>query len=130
MFEFIGDIKLKIRQDRERKNLEKAKDAEFKVIDDKKKYETTKESLDNDIELEIRKAKIRKHQAILPQKAGNDAQQTEKKSAFAQFQDFATDFSNRQPKGNSMAGSLNFGGLDGNKKKVKGSRGRTATGHF
>ena len=130
MFELIDNIKLKIRQDRERRNLQKAKDAEFKVLEDKKKYETTKETLDRDIELEMRKAKIRKQQAISPQKAGNNAQQPEKKSAFAAFQDYATNFTNSQSKGNSMVGSLNFGGLDGNKKKVKGIRRRTATGHF
>ncbi len=124
MFEFIEDIKLKIRQDRERRNLQRTKEAEFKVLEDKKKYESTKETLDRDIELEIRKAKIRKQQAISPQKAGNNAHQPEKKSAFAAFQDYATNFANNQSKGNSMVGSLNFGGLDGIKKSNKGSRRR------
>ncbi len=130
MFEFIEDIKLRIRQDRERRNLEKAKDAEFKVLEDKKQYDTTKETLDRDIELEIRKAKIRKQQAISPQKAGNNAQQPEKKSAFAAFQDYCTDFANNQSKTKPMVGSLNFGGLNGIKKSNKRSRGRTATGNF
>ncbi len=109
MFDFIDDIKLKIRQDRERRNLQKSKDAEFKVLEDKKQYQLTKETLDRDIELEIRKAKIRKQQAISPQKAGNNAQQPEKKSAFGKFQDFATDFANNQPKGQSMLGDLGMG---------------------
>ncbi len=109
MFDFIDDIKLKIRQDRERRNLQKSKEAEFKVLEDKKKYETTKKTLDRDIKLEIRKAKIRKQQAISPQKAGDKAQQPEKKSAFASFQDFATDFAQRQSQGPSAVGSLNMG---------------------
>ena len=83
MFDFIDDIKLKIKQDRERRNLEKAKQAEFKVLNDKKQYEITKESLDNEIEIEMRKAKIRKQQAISPQKAGTKA--PEQKSAFGKF---------------------------------------------
>ncbi len=130
MFDFIDDIKLKIRQDRERRNLDKAKQAEFKVLEDSKQYEITKESLDNEIEIEIRKAKIRKQQAISPQKVGGNAQQPEKKSAFAMFQDYCDGFAKNQPKGQSMVGSLNFGGLDGIKKSNKKSRRRTAAGYF
>ncbi len=107
MFEFIEDIKLRIRQDRERRNLEKAKDAEFKVLEDKKQYDTTKETLDRDIEIEIRKAKIRKQQAISPQKAGTKA--PEQKSTFGKFQDFASDFANRQPQGKSIVGDFGMG---------------------
>ena len=130
MFEFIDDIKLKIRQDRERKNLEKAKEAEFKVLEDKKKYDITKETLDRDIEIEIRKAKIRKQQAISPQKVGNNAQQPEKKSAFAMFQDYCDGFAKSQSKGNSMVGSLNFGGLDGRNKKSNKNSGRRIAGRY
>ena len=131
MFDFIDDIKLKIRQDRERRNLQKSKDAEFKVLEDKKQHQLTKESLDNDIELEIRKAKIRKQQAISPQKVGNNAQQPEKKSAFAAFQDYCDGFAKNQSKGQSMVGSLNFGGLDGrNKKGIKGSGSRISGRYF
>ena len=107
MFDFIDDIKLKIRQDRERRNLQKSKDAEFKVLEDKKQYQLTKESLDNDIELEIRKAKIRKQQAISPPKPGTKA--PEQKSAFGKFQDYATDFANRQPQGKSIVGDFGMG---------------------
>ncbi len=107
MFDFIDDIKLKIKQDRERRNLEKSKQAEFKVLNDKKNYELTTESLDRDIEIEMRKAKIRKQQAISPQKAGTKA--PEQKSAFGKFQDFATNYANNQPKGQSMFGNLGMG---------------------
>lgn len=105
MFEFIDGIKQKVRQDRERRNLQKAKEAEFKVIEDKKKYETSKETLDRDIELEIRKAKIRRQQSILKPKQDEQKQ----KSAFGKFQDFATDFANNQSKTTSMIGDFNMG---------------------
>ncbi len=127
MIEFIDDIKLKIKQDRERRNLEKAKQAEFKVLKDKKNYELTTESLDRGIEIEIRKAKIRKQQAISPPKPGTKA--PEQKSAFGKFQDYCDDFSSNQ-KTKSIVGDMNFGGLNGrNKKSIKGS-GRRATTRY
>ena len=107
MFEFIEDIKLKIRQDREIRNLHKAQEAEYKVLVDKKKYETDKETLDRDIELEKRKAKIRNEQSKSQPKPGQKV--PEKKSAFGMFQDFATDFARRQNNGPSAVGSLNMG---------------------
>ena len=113
MFDFIKKVSLEFRQERERRALQKQKDIEMKGIHQRKQFEISKTSLEREAELEELKANIRKEQNKSPQK---DAQQPEKKSAFASFQDYCDDFASRQ----SAVGSI--GGEYG--KNNKGSRKR------
>ncbi|KKK79190.1 hypothetical protein LCGC14_2835970, partial [marine sediment metagenome] len=48
MFDFIDEIKLKIKQDRERRVLQKQKDADFKVLRQKKQFEINKTDLERE----------------------------------------------------------------------------------
>ncbi len=116
MFE---NARLKIRQALEWKTLQKHKDTELKVLRQKKQFEINKTDLEREAEIEELKANIRKEQNKSPTK---NAQQTEKKSAFAAFQDYCDDFANQQ----SVVGDIKFGGVNG--KNNKGSRKRNKSG--
>ncbi len=121
MFE---NARLKIRQALEWKTLQKQKDAELKVLMQKKQFEINKTDLEREAELEELKANIRKEQAKSLPKPGQQKQ--EKKTAFAAFQDYCDGFAN-QP---SMVGDIKFGGESyGKGRHKKGSkRSRQGTG--
>ncbi len=117
MFEFIEKARLQIQQTMERRKLQRHQDAETKVVNDSKQYETDKTSLERQVELEKLKADVRKEEQKAQPK--NGVKKQEEKSAFAAFQDYATNFAN-QP---SVFGEINSGGQHG-KKNNKGSRKR------
>lgn len=101
------DMMLGLKQSQERNKLQREKDKEFKELRQKQKFEQDKTTLERESELEGVKAEIRKKQSIAPPKLG---QQQQNKSAFAKFQDFATNYANNQPKGQSAFGNMNLGG--------------------
>ncbi len=115
MFDFIDDIKLKVRQSRELRQRDKVKAAELKLLEDEKQHEITKKVLDREIDIEEKKAKIRKQQAIALPKPGQKI--PEKKSGFDVFQDYCTDFANKQQSGQSLVGEIKMGGLNGKNTK-------------
>lgn len=110
MFDFIEKVKLKVRQSRERKELQKHQDEKLKLVSESKQFEIEKLGLERESELEVLKANVRKHQRKSLLKPGQQKQ--EKKTAFASFQDYCDNFAN-QPSA--------FGGING-KKNNKGSR--------
>ncbi len=114
MFEFIDDWKLKIIQSRERRVLQKQKDADFKVLRQKKQFEINKTDLEREAELEELKADVRKQQQKSLPKPGQKV--PEKKTSFAAFQDFCDNFAN-QP---SVVG--NIGGENGKGRHKKGNK--------
>ena len=130
MFNIIESTKQKITQAIDLRKLEKQKDEELKVLSQDKQYETSKKELERQVELEKLKAEVRKEQLKSLPKGGFRAQ--EKKSAFATFQDYCTDFANNQSKSKSMSGGLNFGGLNGknNKRSSKGNRAGIGDSYF
>ena len=119
MFNFIGNARLKIRQALEWKTLQKQKDVELKVLRQKKQFEINKTDLEREAELEELKANIRKEQAKSLPKPGQQKQ--EKKTAFAAFQDYCSDFASKQQSGQSIAGNFGTIGLGNydNKRKKK-----------
>ena len=121
MYNFIGNARLKIRQALEWKTLQKQKDAELKVLRQKKQFEINKTDLEREAELEELKANIRKEQNKSLPKA--EQKVPEKKTAFAAFQDYCDGFAN-QP---SRVGDIKFGGKNGKGRHKKGSK-RSGTG--
>ncbi len=117
MFNFIGNARLKIRQALDWKALQKQKDEELKVLRQKKQFKINKTDLEREAELEELKADIRKEQQKSLPKPGQQKQ--EKKTAFAAFQDYCSDFAN-QP---SIVGDIKFGGESyGKGRHKKGSK--------
>lgn len=110
MFDFIEKVKLKIRQSRERRELQKHQDEKLKIVIESKQFEIDKLGLERESELEGLKAGVRKKQQKSLPKPGQ--QKDKKKTAFASFQNYCDDFTN-QPSA--------FGGING-KKNNKGSR--------
>ena len=90
MFEFIEDVKLKIRQARETRAFHKEVRTRYAELEEKRKQEKEHDSLERELQLEEVKAKIRKQQTIAKPKQGE-----QKKSAFAAFQDYCSDFANQ-----------------------------------
>ena len=99
MFNIIESTKQKITQAIDWRKLEKQKDEELKVLSQDKQYETSKKELERQVELEKLKAEVRKEQLKSLPKGGFRAQ--EKKSAFASFQDYCTDFAQQQQQSSS-----------------------------
>ena len=115
-------FRLKISEMKDMLELKSNKRMELREINKEKTFEDERSKLDNQIELETRKAEIRKL------KAKNPEAKQQNNSGFAgsfdKFRDFATDFSKNQQ---SIVGDMNlgFGGENGkNKKSGKGSRAR------
>ncbi|KKM14011.1 hypothetical protein LCGC14_1710410 [marine sediment metagenome] len=122
MFEFIKKASLELRQERERRALQKQKDIEMKAIHQKKQFEINKTDLEREAELEELKANIRKEQNKSLPKA--EQKVPEKKTAFAAFQDYCDGFAN-QP---SMVGDIKFGGESYGKGRHKKGSKRSGTG--
>ena len=115
MFEFIENARLKISQAIDWKRLQKQRDEELKVLRQKKQFEISKTDLEREAELEELKANIRKEQQkSLPKKG----QVQEKKTGFAKFQNYCTNFAN-QP---SFIGDIKLGGKNGKRRHKKGSK--------
>lgn len=116
-------IRLEIKQRLELHKLQKQKDEGLRKIRQEKQFEINKTSLERDVELEQLKAEVRKEQQKSLPKPGT---QLQKKSAFAAFQDYCTDFAERQQDGSSIAGEFKFGGENGKGKRKKNSKGSGA----
>ena len=119
MFNFIETTKIKVKHAIESKKLQKKRDEELKVLRQQKEFETSKTSLEREVELEELKAEVRKHQQKSLPKPGQKI--PEKKTGFAKFQDYCTDFAKNQP---NIVGNLdmNLGGTNGKRRYKKGSK--------
>lgn len=128
MFKFIERMKLGIKQKREDITLQKQERNALRGLRQKKQFEINKTDLERQVELEELKAEVRKNQAKSQPKPGQKVQ--EKKSAFAAFQDYCTDFAQRQQSA-SAVGGLGMGGFASpydkpkrqkQKKKIKNNK--------
>ncbi len=107
MFQFIDRWKLELKHHMEIRRLRKHRDIELRDIKQKKQFEINKTELEREIELEELKAEIRKNQQKSLPKPGQKI--PEKKTAFAAFQDYATNFAQNQQKSSSAFGNMSGG---------------------
>ena len=105
--ELVG---IKKREKAELADLDRKNKAEVIVVSDKEEYEKEIKRLDRELELEKKRAELRKFKA-----KNFDKTQPENKSSWDKFRDYATKFSNQS----SIVGDMNFnlGGQDGKTKK-------------
>tara|TARA_Y100000310_G_scaffold84034_1_gene80784 strand:+ start:5938 stop:6336 length:399 start_codon:yes stop_codon:yes gene_type:complete len=113
LFELIEDWKLKIRERREIRRLKDLEKRELQVLKDTRQFDAENLKLSREAALEETKAEIRKTKTIAQPKPGTVP---EKKTAFAKFQDYATNFANNAP---NMLGEMNFAGEPRQSKRRK-----------
>lgn len=106
MFQFIDRWKLELKHHMDIRRLRKQRDIELRNIKQEKQFEINKTDLEREAELEELKAEIRKNQQKSLPKPG---QVQEKKTAFAAFQDYATNFAQNQQKSSSGFGNMSGG---------------------
>ncbi len=116
MFELIKKTRLEVKYFMKRRDLEKQKDRDYKILRNRKQFEIDKVELKNEVQLEELRADVRKNQQKSLPKQGQTLQ---KKSAFAGFLDYAEKFAKQQD---------DYGGNYGTRKKKKKTHTRSGYG--
>lgn len=118
MLDKLKELKLNFDEKMELMGLDREKKKELSTLRKEEMHKEEVAKLENTVEVEELKAKVRKAQNKDAPKQSNGSRG---KSGFAKFQDYARDFANAP----SAMGEMNLGGLNGrNTRTVKKSKGR------